>query len=188
MKREPCKQIEHREHLINIFYDECAESPRERNNLGTMYTVGHRCCPEEKLYDHFDIEDMFDSNRDFSDQFLREYIALPIYMYDHGGQTVRTYPFSCRWDSGLFGIIAVPIEEVKKEYKWKLLTKKRRRTIEERLEAEVKIYDDFLKGDIYGFEITRAGTVVESSWGYYGDDAIEGLIADCKLQIDRLCA
>ena len=188
MRPEPCQQIEHRGHVINVFYDEAAESPRTWDNLGTMYTAHRRYCPEKELSDHFDIDDVFRSRWEFRNQFLREYIALPVYLYDHSGQTVSTTPFACQWDSGLFGIIAVPVAEVKKEYGWKLLTAKRRETIEERLRAEVKTYDDFLRGDVYGFEITRNDTLVESCRGFYGDEAINALIADCKLQIDRLCA
>ena len=188
MKQEPYQQIEHRGHVINIYHDENPESPREWDNLGTMYTSHRRYRPEEELDKHFETGDVFESYGVFRDDFLRRYVALPVYLYDHSGLTVSTTPFSCRWDSGLFGIIAVPVEQVKKEYGWKLLTKPRREAIERHLQGEIKTYDDYLRGEVYGFEITNHNALVNSCWGYYGDDGLKHLISECKSQIDRLCA
>lgn len=154
MRREPYQQIEHQGHLINVFVDESSECPRRWDNLGTMYTAHRHYCPEKELDDHFDIDEIFASRWKFREKFLSEYVALPVYMLDHSGQTVSTTPFSCPWDSGLLGIIAVPVEDVKKEYGWKLLTKKRRETIEGHLKAEIKIYDDYITGQVYFYEIT----------------------------------
>lgn len=36
---------------------------------------------------------------------LDKYIILPLYLYDHGGITMSTGPFSCPWDSGQLGWI-----------------------------------------------------------------------------------
>jgi hypothetical protein len=189
MRREPYKQIEHRGHLINIFYDDGAETPRAWDNLGTMYTMHRHNIPEEKFYDHFGTSEVFESQWVFSDRFLREYIALPIYLYDHSGQTVSTRPFSCQWDSGLLGIIAVPIEDVKKEYGWKILTKKRRTRIEQHLQDEVETYDNYLTGEVYRFEITPADDtddVIESCGGFYGEDGLKQIEAECKAGIDAI--
>ncbi len=189
MRQEPYQQIEHRGYIINIDTEEDPESPRAWDNLGTMYTAHRNCRPEEEFDDHFDIDEVFQSRWVFSDKFLREYIALPVYMYDHGGQTVSTTPFSCQWDSGLFGIIAVPIEDVKKEYGWKNLTAKRRKTIEQRLQGEVKTYDFYLTGEVYGFEITPKDdeeNVIDSCWGYYGAFNFKHIEEECKSFIDDI--
>ena len=123
------KRIEYNGHHIDIYYDESPESPRAWDNLGTFYTIHHRYCPEEEFDRHFQWEEVFDRYGDFSDSFEKQYIALKIYLYDHSGQTISSSPFFYPWDSGLFGIVAVSVEKVKKEYDWKLLTAERRQQI-----------------------------------------------------------
>ena len=100
----------------------------------------------------------------------KHYIILPLYLYDHSGITMNTTGFSCQWDSGQVGYIYVSIADVKKEYNWKLLTKKRREQIEQYLKNEVSTYDDYLTGNVYGYIIKdKDGEDVDSYWGFYGD-------------------
>ena len=101
-------QIKYNGYRINIYYDDDARSPREAyDNLGTLYTAHRRYRPEKEFDDHFDIDKVFEGHiGNFRESFLKEYIALPVYLYDHGGITISTSPFSCPWDSGFFGIIA----------------------------------------------------------------------------------
>jgi len=190
MRDEPIQQIEHGGHLINVYVDDDARNPREDSNLGTMYTSHRHYCAEKELKDHFDMDEVFKSRWEFSERFLREYVALPVYMYDHGGQTVSTRPFSCPWDSGLYGIIAVPVAKVKAEYGWRTLTAKRRQTVEEYLRSEVKEFDNYLTGQVYGYQITRVDgdgdDIIESCWGYYGADGLSKMEAECKAIIDKI--
>ena len=37
----------------------------------------------------------------------KRHLELPLYLYDHSGLTIATTPFSCPWDSGQVGWIAV---------------------------------------------------------------------------------
>ncbi len=189
MRHEPYNKIEHRDYVISIFCDENPESPREWDNLGTMYTAHRHYCPEKELDDHFNINDMFKSRWEFREKFLRTHIALPVYMLDHSGQRVSTRPFSCPWDSGLFGIIAVEVEKVKQAQGWKILTKARRKSIEEHLQGEVETYDSYLRGDVYGFEVTPRGddqNIIDSCWGYYGSDGLKEIESECKGVIDGI--
>lgn len=113
------------------------------------------------------------------------YIMLPLYLYDHSGITMSTGPFSCRWDSGQVGWIYVTKEQVRKEYGWKNLSKKRIETIEGYLKGEIEEYDRFLTGQVYGYDVTElgeckhCGTAIEedidSCGGFYMDpeDVIE---------------
>ena len=134
---------------------------------------------------------MFDRYGDFSDSFEKQYIAQNLYLYDHSGLTISSGPFSCRWDSGWFGIVAVSIEKAKKEFGWKVLTRARRRKIEGYLQGEIDTYDNYLRGEVYGFQITPAGDkddVLESCWGYFGDFGLEQLEDECRATIDHLIA
>lgn len=181
------KQIEYKGHRINIYYDSGLESPREWNNLGTFYTAHHRYCPEKEFDRHFRREDVFDRYGDFSNSFEKKHIALKIYLYDHSGLTISSGPFSCPWDSGWFGIVAVSIEKVKKEFGWKKITAARRRKIESYLQGEIDTYDQYLRGEVYGYRITPASdddNVIESCWGYFGDIGLEQLKDECRNTID----
>ena len=179
----------HRGYDIGIYYDTSPESPREWDNLGTFYTAHCRYRPEKEFDEYFRREEVFDRYGDFSDSFEKKYIALKIYLYYHSGQTISSSPFSCPWDSGLFGIVAVSVEKVKKEYGWKLLTAARRRKIEEYLQGEIDTYDNYLRGEVYGYRITPADDkddVLESCWGYYGKSGLEQLEDECRDMIDHL--
>lgn len=185
------EQIEYKGHSINIYYDSSPESPREWDNLGTFYTTHRRYRPEKEFDEHFRREEVFDRYGDFSDSFEKKYIALKIYLYDHSGLTVSSEPFSCPWDSGLFGIVAVSIEKVKKEFGWKVLTATRRKKIEGYLQGEIDTYNHYLCGEVYGFRITPTGdkdNVLESCWGYYGKSGLEQLEEECRNTIDYLIA
>ncbi len=181
------KTIEYRGFTINIQYDEDARSPREEfDNLGTLYTGHRNYRPEEDFNKNFDKEEVFDGKFGvFKKSFLKDYIALPVYLYDHSGQSVNTTGFSCKWDSGCFGIIAVSIDDVKKEYGWKIITSSRRKKIESYLNGEIETYDDYLQGNVYGFTIEdEVGNEIDSCWGYYGYDNIDYIEKECKETID----
>lgn len=96
-------------------------------------------------------------------------VILPLYLYDHSGITMNTTGFHCPWDSGQVGFIHVSLEDVRREYGVQRVSGKLRRTVEDALRAEVSAYDDYLRGEVYGFVIERDGDHVESCWGFFGD-------------------
>ena len=97
---------------------------------------------------------------------------LPLYLYDHSGITINTTGFSCPWDSGQIGFIFVSKEKIREEYGVKYVTQKVRDKAEKLLLGEVETYDQFLRGDIYGYRITNTetDTEIDSCWGFYGSD------------------
>ena len=114
------EQITYKGHHINIYYDDCPESPREWSNLGTFYTAHRRYRPEKEFDEHFDFDEVCDGRPgNIRKSFLQKHVALNLFLYDHSGLSISSGPFSCRWDSGWFGIVAVSVEQVKKEYGWK---------------------------------------------------------------------
>ena len=100
------------------------------------------------------------------------YVTLPIYMYDHSGITISHSPFSCRWDSGLLGWHYITKQAVEKN--WPSLQHDEvalRDAVERCLTSELKTYDQYLQGQVYGYRITdEEGDEVDSCWGFYGDD------------------
>jgi len=160
---------------IEIVPDSDPESPRKWDNLGTMICQHRRYYLGDKHnYDLSDCGSWFDIQKKL------DYppIILSLYLYDHGGITISTKPFGCPWDSGQVGFIFATKETLIKEYGRadEDIIKKAK----EILEAEVKVYDQYLTREVYGYRIYEVSTCdhghehreeIESSWGYYGEDA-----------------
>ena len=113
------------------------------------------------------------------------YIFLPLYLYDHSGITMNTTGFSCRWDSGQVGLIYVSNKNIKKEYSRKIMTKKLRERVHNLLKSEVEIYDSYIKGEVYGYEIEKEEEHVESCWGFVGN--YDYVVSEAKSIIDHMC-
>ena len=65
---------------------------------------------------------------------------------------------------------------------WKRWSTKRRKLVKEWLEGDVNVYDQYLTGEVYGYNVP---IVEESCWGYFGyDHDKSGLIDDAKSNID----
>jgi hypothetical protein len=80
-------------------------------------------------------------------QLAKEYISLPLFLYDHSGITMNTTGFSCPWDSGQVGFIYVSKEKVRNEYDWKHVSPERIARIEKYLTEEVAEYNRYLTGE-----------------------------------------
>lgn len=107
----------------------------------------------------------------FWDRLEKYAIVLPLYLYDHSGITMNTTGFSCRWDSGQVGMIAVSREAVRKEYTAKRVGPKLEKQIREYLKGEVETYDMDLTGRVFYYSIeAEDGEHIDSCGGFYGDD------------------
>ncbi len=184
------EQTTHKGYYINIYYDKNTKFPLRGGTMGTIYTTRRLCRTEKDFGAYFNMALVFECNSgNFSAEFLDEYVALPIYLYDHGEKTVSAVPFSGPGDGSLFGIIAVGVDDVRKEYGWTRISKKRRRRIEERLSREVKMYDDYLKGHVYRYEINHKDNPLETvhrGGGFFGDNGLKHLKDECLSVINSL--
>jgi len=98
-------------------------------------------------------------------------VCLPVYIYDHGGVSISTTPFSCRWDSGQIGFVYMTRDEIRKAYGVKRITKAVLEKAYTLMQAEIDVYDAYLRGDVYGYIIEdEDGNEVSSCWGFYGYD------------------
>ncbi len=198
------------DYSISIKQDNDGESPREWDNLGRMVCWHNRY----KLGD----EHGFETPRVFfhvisglyseeATEFLtaeqderckemayKKNIILPLYLYDHSGITMSTSGFSCPWDSGQVGFIYISKEDACKEYDWKLVSQKRLRQIETYLTGEVKTYDMFLTGEVYGYSIEREDPDgeeehVDSCYGFFGyndEHMIDEIKSSIQYDINRI--
>ena len=162
---------------VKVIQDSDPSSPREDDNMGTMVCFHNRYDLGDKHdYDHNDYPG-WEAMLRAIDKREDACIILPMFMLDHSGITVSTKDFNDRWDSGQIGYIFVSKKKVREEYSVKRITKAIAEKACSVLEAEVETYDQYLRGDVYGFEIWKLGKksgkekeMIDSCWGYYGED------------------
>lgn len=172
--------IEYKGFKIKVFSDDSPDSPRNWDNLGKMICFHRR-------YSLGDKHDLSIEEAKKLEQ-SKNTISLPLYLYDHSGITMNTTGFNCPWDSGKVGFIYVEKKDVRKEWGWKQLSAKRIKKIEDILRSEVDVYDDYLRGNVYGYKIeSPEGDELEdgSVWGFYGyDHEKSGLLESAHPTID----
>jgi len=146
---------------------------------------------------------------------------LPLYIYEHSGITISTGGFSCPWDSGQAGWIYTTKEEImkcggsirnEKGNYIKVTEKNWRKAAQVWMEGEVKLYDQYIQGDCYGYIIDELdmdyqaaleskmnlldeddmewNENVDSCWGFFsekwGDDLIEEIAKEVA-NFEKLC-
>ena len=158
---------------LKIEQDTDPLNPRtDWDNLGTMVCFHKRYELGDKT--DYRTED-YDSWEELKEGIIKnegEVVILPLYLYDHSGITISTSSFDCRWDSGQVGFIFVSKYKIKKEGIDE--TK-----VEEYLKGEVKTYDKYLTGEVYGFTLYEIETCdkghehktfVEGYGGFFDED------------------
>lgn len=147
---------------VELFNDECFDSPRTWDNIGKMLCVHRR----------YTLGD----NEKTTVEEIREIMQradvlwLPLFLLDHSGLTMRTRNFSDydpqQWDSGQVGIIYCDHATIRKE--WKRVTKRTLELTRKCLEGEVAIYDAYLQGSVVAYSVRdETGEVVDSCGGFY---------------------
>jgi len=156
---------------LTIWQDEFDISPRkEFDNFGRMvcwhrrYELGD----DHTFYEPADFEALAKAEK---------WIVLPLYLLDHSMITIRTSSFNDPWDSGQIGYIYTTREQAREEFGVKHVTKKIEERVKDILRSEVETYDQYLRGDVYGFTLQDInGRVIESCGGFYGDIENSGLL------------
>lgn len=170
---------------LRIVTDEDSESPRAWDNLGKMVCF-HR---------EYNIGDKHDFTVDSFNEFIKrkDIVKLPIFLYDHSGLWIKTSKFiedSAGWDTSFIGYIYVEHDKIKKEY-----GKVTKKTIEKAidvLENEVKTYNDFISGNVYGYIIEKAVKcdkcnhvsfeIIDSCFGFIGNIKDSGILDNIPKQ------
>jgi hypothetical protein len=176
--------IEYKGLTIEIEQDQDPESPRSWDNLGTMvlfhkrYNLGDKA--EGATGHGFKSQD-YSSWAELQEAIEARHkpvVILPLYLYDHSGLRIKVGSFQghlpqghAEFDSGQIGFIFVSREAALKEYGGKKLTAKKLAQAQKVLEGEVETYDQYLRGDVYGYTVKdAAGEHLDSCWGFYGYD------------------
>ena len=169
------KDLEGNEYLLTVEIDEYSDDPRNWDNLCTMvcfrnrYKLGDKhnydscwdflesLCKQLLDMKYEDCEDM--SENELFEKLVNsdKVIIKTIRLYDHSGITVSTsngYPYTDRWDSCCVGYIYVTKEKILKEIananetNWSVIA-------DEIMENEMEQYDQYLRGDVYWFRLTK---------------------------------
>ena len=156
---------------LKIKQDSYPESPREWSNLGSFYTTKNNGYIKREIeIDEFE----FGSDADSDIERLSKlgYIAIPVSVYDHSSWTVFS-GVANGWDSGCIGFYVVSREKIREDFKCKRISKKLLTRVKNILENEIKIFDRYIQGDVWSFEITKDGELLDSCCGFYEEDKFE---------------
>ena len=205
------------EYTLKVEQDDMAHDPRGWDNVCTMVCFHSRYNLGDN-HDYDDSDDFFAhilcnicgmNEEDIDELSTREKYKLAkesdkIYfkdlnLYDHSGLTISTssgYPYNDRWDAGCIGWIYVSKERIFKECMG-ITEENWQERADKMLDGEVETYDFYLRGDVYGYTLTKkvieqetcphCGEViqeyeeeeeVDSCWGFYGDCLEENGILD----------
>lgn len=175
-------------YTIKIVQDPDPMSPREWDNLGTMVCFHNHYDLGDKGhgYNSGDFEGWDDLRRHLEiEEGAR--IILPLALIDHSGISMYissgAHPMDPGgWDSGQVGFYFVTAEQLRKEYSVKRITKAIEAKAEEVLRNEVKVYNDYLTGNVYGYIIEDPdGEQIDSCGGFVGEpdyclDEAQGIV------------
>lgn len=185
--------IEYKGYTIEVRQDENVENPREWEPIGKMVCFhGRYELGDKHGYD----QDNFNSWNELQQAIVDDNpdcIIFSLYLYDHSGLRIKIGSFNgllpqghAEFDSGQVGFIYMSKKDMEKS----------NLTVDEAikvLESEVKIYDQYLSGDVYGYIVSKQDTCkscehteneeIDSLWGIYG---YEEAIAEAKQAIDYL--
>jgi hypothetical protein len=153
-------------------------NPRDWDNLGTMVCFHNRyVLGDDHDYNHLDYDD-WDEMESAIIKNVDVAIILPLYLYDHGGITMNTTGFNCRWDSGQVGFVFISKAKLRYEYSVKRISKKLLDRVTGYLVNEIEEYDKHLTGDVYYFMLENEdGETLDTCGGFFGSDiATNGML------------
>lgn len=143
-KKENNSKIE-----LRVYRDDCCFDPRSGDNLTSMVCFNHSYrLGDENNYKQSDYLCWAEVEKDIR---KKEDVAIikPLYIYDHSGITISTSSFNCPWDSYQTGFVYI----TKDRLEMFKLAHKTPEELDNFLEAEVKEYDYYLTGEVYGLSI-----------------------------------
>ena len=153
--------------FFKFFYDDSTDSPRNGTNVATIITWERDYdSPDENdgTFEEFAEKNGGDVSKEWSfDDVITSmkkegYYAVPIYALHHGVSHYSISDFNDPWDSGVVGVAFCKKQEGLPDNDDYL------RTI---IDKEVKEYDAWANGEIYGIALlSQDETVLDESAGY----------------------
>ena len=173
--------------VLKIYYETCPKNPKDWSNYGVIvcfhnrYNLGDAHPTINK--DDFD---SWDALRKYLIKEKGAVVILPLRIYDHSGISISTtgeYPYSDKWDSAQVGFIYTTKEKIKEMAGDKTPTKEK---LVEYLNDEVKIYNQYLNGEVYFYQLIK---IVKCNLGHEHEDVLDSCggfydIKDCLSDCD----
>lgn len=184
-----CEQIDYKGLQIKTYYDDNPIDPRGDYCLGKFLCFHKRYCLGDKHEVKADDFSGWAEVKKYLKNKLNAVVILPLYLYDHSGISLSSRSFVGRavhaeWDSGQVGFAYITRETLKQEYGVKRVGKKTLEKAEKLLEGEIKIYDQYLQGNVYGYQIWDDEEEIDSCWGFIGEDYYDEMVNECKSIVD----
>jgi hypothetical protein len=152
---------------VTIHNDTDTRSPRGWYNVGKMICSHRNYHLGDEQFEAYEYEGW----DDLKQHLIKErnaVIVLPLGLYDHSGITMYVSDTHNRWDGGQVGFIYCTQEDIDREWSGDNVQ------AEKYLRGEVETYDQYLRGDVYGYSTTDPlnGNVIDTCWGFYGIDCV----------------
>ena len=188
------------------FYNDCdSEDPRrwdppatmlcwsrsyslgDKNNYDDIHDVLYYLCEQynldaESICAYKDDENTAKQRDRRIMEDLKEHVCVKfLYLYDHSGITISLEDFRDPWDSGIVGIIFMDKQTTIENFpnaddiSWYVIA-------EEHIRDEVREYDQYITGDIWGYTLEKVTTCeccgkeetedIDSMGGFYGNDIL----------------
>jgi hypothetical protein len=127
---------------------------------------------------------------------LKDHVCIKfLYLYDHSGITISLDDFRDPWDSGIVGVIYMDKETTLENFPnadedtWYVIA-------EEHIRDEVREYDQWITGDIYGYLLEKVTIceccgkedreTIDSMGGFYGNDILSnGMLEYLPEEFDK---
>lgn len=148
---------------IEIIQDDMADSPDKWDNDDAFLVYDHRQFSVKRK--GFEPREIFDHFQETKQKTYDGYWCFTVNAYIHSGVALSLgseYPFNDQWDVSTTGFALV---QRKKGWTW---TREKARKVAEAIVAE---WNQYLSGEVYGYNIEASG---DSCWGYYGEYDSEG--------------
>jgi hypothetical protein len=157
--------FKHAGNTVHIEQDDDCESPYSAWDQGSVLACWHRHMNlgSEQLHpEHFDsMDDLIASLESEGALFIR-----PVYAYEHSGITISLGAFGDPWDSGQVGVIYT----TRKLWDARVGGELNAETAEALYRDEIASYDQYLRGECYGYTVeSPEGDLLDSCWGFLGD-------------------
>jgi len=168
-------------HEIEVNYDEAPLNPRtEWDNFTEIH-----CCSSSYYLGEHNHNSWEECNEAIREAKKRGDLVFKVFAYIHSGTCLSLESFHgklsqghAEFDSGQSGFIVVKKKDIIESWGKKKWTEKLRKKAYEVAELDIKIFNSYLNGEVYGYSVDDRE---ESCDGYYG---IEEAMDEAKSTID----
>ena len=170
--------------VLNIDYDESPESPRDCDNITRLAVKLNRYNLPNETELNLDKYKSIDDLRDAIMETYKPIMIKEVYAYQHSNIKLYTKDTNVvfqhsAWDSSFIGFVFI----TEKDLETLGITDKTNENLSKIIEYDLKIYNQYLNGEVYQFQIVETtycehcehsnDEVVDSCCGYYDIDDIK---------------